>query len=92
MFIRQAATHRSTLRIREVQVVTADDLLFAHARQVVCIRRRRRQSGTKKWTTETVYAITDLPVHQARPDEVAAWAREAGRSRTACTYPRRGLR
>lgn len=74
--------HRQTSRghgrheIREVQVVTVDDLLFPHARQVVRIHRRRRPSGTKKWTTETVYAITDLPVHQARPHEIAAWARE----------------
>ncbi|PWR12689.1 ISAs1 family transposase, partial [Micromonospora sicca] len=74
--------HRQTGRghgreeIREVQVVTVDDLLFPHARQVVRIRRRRRQLGTKKWTTEVVYAITDLPTHQARPEEIAAWARE----------------
>jgi predicted transposase YbfD/YdcC len=45
--------HRQTSRghgrheIRGVQVVTVDDLLFPHARQVVRIRRRRRQFGTK---------------------------------------------
>jgi predicted transposase YbfD/YdcC len=74
--------HRQTSRghgrqeIREVQVVTVDDLLFPHARQVVRIRRRRRPLGTKTWTTEVVYAITDLPTQQARPAEIAAWARE----------------
>jgi len=74
--------HRQTDRghgraeIREVQVVTVDDLLFPHARQVVRIRRRRRGLSTRRWTTEVVYAITDLPTHQARPAEIAAWARE----------------
>lgn len=73
--------HRQTTRghgrheIREVQVLTVDDLLFPHARQVVRIRRKRRRLGTKKWTSEVVYAITDLPTHQARPAEIAAWAR-----------------
>lgn len=73
--------HRQTARghgrdeIREVQVVTVNDLLFPHARQVVRIHRKRRRLGTKKWTSEVVYAITDLPTHQARPAEIAAWAR-----------------
>jgi hypothetical protein len=44
---------------RELQVVTVHDLLFPHARQVLRITRRRRALGGK-WTTETVYAITDL--------------------------------
>lgn len=39
------------------------------------IHRKRRQTGTKKWTTETVYAATDLPAHQASATELAAWAR-----------------
>ena len=30
-----------------------------------------------RWRTETVYATTDLPAHQARPDELAAWIRTA---------------
>ncbi len=28
-----------------------------------------------RWRTETVYAVTDLAPHQARPDELAAWIR-----------------
>ncbi|MEU5943926.1 ISAs1 family transposase, partial [Micromonospora sp. NPDC047548] len=73
---RQRGRGHGREEIREVQVVTVDDLLFPHARQVVRIRRRRRHLGTKKWTTEVVYAITDLPTHQARPEEIAAWARQ----------------
>lgn len=74
--------HRQTSRghgrheIREIQALTVDGLLFPHARQVVRIHRRRRRLGTKKWTTETVYAITDMLTHQARPEEIAVWARQ----------------
>jgi predicted transposase YbfD/YdcC len=51
-----------------------------HARQAVQIIRRTRpvsaRTGRKgHWHTETVYAITDLAPHQARPDELAAWIR-----------------
>lgn len=60
---------------RHVQVVTVDGLLFPHAAQVLRIRRRRRTSGAKRWSTETVYAITDLSAEQASAAEIAAWAR-----------------
>lgn len=73
---RQSDRGHGRHEIREVQVVTVNDLLFPHARQVVRIRRRRRRPSTKTWSTEIVYAITDLPTHQARPEEIAAWARE----------------
>jgi predicted transposase YbfD/YdcC len=62
--------------IRELQVASVDGLLFPHARQVVRIRRRRRPLGTKKWTGEIVYAVTDLPAVQASPEEISAWARD----------------
>lgn len=69
---RKSSRGHGRAEILEVQVVTVDDLVFPHARQVVRIRRRRRPLGTKRWTSEVVYAITD----QARPEKVAAWARE----------------
>lgn len=74
--------HRATNRghgreeIREIQALTVDGLLFPHARQAVRIRRKRRRLGTRRWTTETVYAITDLPAQQATAEEIATWARE----------------
>ena len=37
--------------------------------------RPARTGRAGKWRTETVYAITDLAPHQARPDELAAWIR-----------------
>ncbi|MFJ2136453.1 ISAs1 family transposase [Streptomyces sp. NPDC087845] len=73
--------HRSTARghgreeLRDVQLVSVKDLLFPHARQVLRIRRKRRRLGTKKWTTETVYAITDLTAEQASAEELADWVR-----------------
>jgi hypothetical protein len=41
---------------------------FLHAAQAIQIRRRRhRLDQPKRFTTETVYAITNLRVYQARP-------------------------
>ncbi|MEY9963302.1 putative transposase YbfD/YdcC [Streptacidiphilus sp. MAP12-16] len=61
--------------VREVQVASVDGLLFPHAKQVVRIRRRRRRLGTRKWTSETLFAVTDLAAHQASAQEIATWAR-----------------
>ncbi|MFE6760253.1 ISAs1 family transposase [Streptomyces sp. NPDC057684] len=61
--------------VRDVKVVSVDGLLFPHARQVVRIHRKRRRLGTKKWTTETVYGVTDLAAHEASPAEIATWVR-----------------
>jgi hypothetical protein len=49
---------------------------FPHAVQALQIRRRRRRlDQPKRFTTETVYAITDLGVHQAKPAQLAVWIR-----------------
>jgi predicted transposase YbfD/YdcC len=45
-----------------------------NAAQAVQIRRRRRRlDQPKRFTTETVYAITDLRVHEAKPVQLAGW-------------------
>jgi predicted transposase YbfD/YdcC len=49
----------------------AAGLAFPHAAQAIQIRRRRRPSGGKKWSTETVYAITSPTAHQANPTDLA---------------------
>ena len=79
--------HRSTetahgrREIRTIKVVTiAAGIEFPHATQALQITRKTRpatsRSGRRgRWRTETVYAITDLAPHQARPDELAAWIR-----------------
>ena len=78
---RSAETVHGRREIRTLKVVTiAAGIAFPHARQAIQVTRRTRpvnaRSGKKgKWRTETVYAITDLTPHQARPDELAAWIR-----------------
>ncbi len=60
---------------RLVQVVTVEGLLFPQAAQALRIQRRRRLYGAKKWSSETVYAVTDLPAEEANAAEIASWAR-----------------
>jgi predicted transposase YbfD/YdcC len=49
---------------------------FPHAAQAIQIRRRRRRlDQPRRFTTETVYAITDLQAHQADPWQLADWIR-----------------
>jgi predicted transposase YbfD/YdcC len=82
---RQAQTAHGRREIRSLKVVLiAAGIEFPHARQAIQVTRRTRpanartsKNGPKKgrWRTETVYAITDLAPHQARPDELAGWIR-----------------
>ena len=37
--------------------------------------RKIRKRNSRKWRTETVYAVTDLTATQARPDQLATWLR-----------------
>jgi predicted transposase YbfD/YdcC len=50
----------------------AAGLVFPHAAQAIQIVRRRRITGRKKWSRETVYAVTSLTAVQASPAELAA--------------------
>ncbi|HWG12256.1 MAG TPA: ISAs1 family transposase [Streptosporangiaceae bacterium] len=59
---------RRTLKITAV----AAGLAFPHAAQAIQIVRRRRPSGTKKWSRETCYAVTSLAATQASPAQLAA--------------------
>jgi predicted transposase YbfD/YdcC len=68
---RQRGHGRDERRILKVTAVTAG-LAFPHAAQAIQIVRRRRLSGKKKWSRETVYAITSLTATQASPAELAA--------------------
>lgn len=60
---------------RLVQVVTVNGLLFPYASQVMRAVRKRRALGAKRWSTETVYAVTDLTAEQATAAELAGWLR-----------------
>ncbi|GAA0373340.1 ISAs1 family transposase [Micromonospora gifhornensis] len=63
--------------IRTCKILTVSTGIdFPHAAQALQIRRRRRRlDQPKRFTTETVYAITDLRVHQAGPAQLASWVR-----------------
>jgi predicted transposase YbfD/YdcC len=63
--------------IRTLKILTVSTGIgFPHAAQALQIRRRRhRLDQPKRFTTETVYAITNLRVHEAKPVQLAAWIR-----------------
>jgi predicted transposase YbfD/YdcC len=74
---REKGHGRAERRTVKVTAVAAG-LAFPHAAQAVQIVRRRRPltgKNSKKWSTETVYAITSLTVIQARPADLARIAR-----------------
>ncbi|WP_269474596.1 ISAs1 family transposase [Phytohabitans flavus] len=63
--------------IRTLKTLTiSTGIGFPHAAQALQIRRRRRRlDQPRRFATETVYAITSLYVHQAKPAQLAAWIR-----------------
>jgi predicted transposase YbfD/YdcC len=63
--------------IRTLKTLTiSTGIEFPHAAQALQIRRRRRRlDQPNRFATETVYAITDLRVHQAKPAQLAGWMR-----------------
>ncbi|MEV0426570.1 ISAs1 family transposase [Micromonospora sp. NPDC050495] len=64
--------------IRRLQAVTCTGPLaldFPHAVQALRIRRRRLNQATGRWSTVTVYAITNLTAAQASPADLADWLR-----------------
>jgi predicted transposase YbfD/YdcC len=72
---REKGHGRTEWRTLKVTAV-ATGIAFPHAAQAIQIRRRRRPlTGTKRWSTETSYAITSLTASQAAPAQIARWAR-----------------
>jgi predicted transposase YbfD/YdcC len=66
---------RAEWRTLKVTAVAAG-IAFPHATQAIQIRRRRKPlTGTKRWSTETSYAVTSLAASQATPAQLARWAR-----------------
>jgi predicted transposase YbfD/YdcC len=74
---RDAARGHGRREIRTLKILSiATGIDFPHATQAIQIRRRRRRlDEPKRFTTETVYAITDLQAHQAKPMQLADWIR-----------------
>jgi predicted transposase YbfD/YdcC len=44
---------------------------FPHARLAMQVQRRSRRAGSRRWRTETVYAITDLTLEQTSAAQLA---------------------
>ncbi|MFI5960522.1 ISAs1 family transposase [Cryptosporangium sp. NPDC051539] len=63
--------------IRSLKILTiSTGIDFPNAAQAIQTRRRRHPlDQPKRFTTETVYAITDLQTHHARPEQLAGWIR-----------------
>ncbi|MCI3926188.1 ISAs1 family transposase [Paenibacillus sp. TRM 82003] len=73
-----ASSERSHGRQEErfVKAVTiATGIGFDHAEQAVRIVRRRRETPTSAWTSETVYAVTSLTSAQANLETLAGYLR-----------------
>jgi predicted transposase YbfD/YdcC len=56
-------------------VTVSTGILFPHAVQAIQITRKTRKLTSRKWRTETVYAVTSLTPTQVRPDQLAEWIR-----------------
>jgi predicted transposase YbfD/YdcC len=77
--VRDRGHGRAERRTLKVTAVTAG-LLFPHAAQAIQVVRRRRllggkttnsKNGKRRWSTETVYAVTSLTATQTSPAELA---------------------
>ncbi|WP_327002368.1 hypothetical protein OHA72_45745 [Dactylosporangium sp. NBC_01737] len=74
---RHATRGHDRREIRTLKILSVSTGIdFPNAAQAMQIRRRRRRlDEPRRFTTETVYAITDLLVHQAKPTHLADWIR-----------------
>src|SRR5450755_3928601 len=72
----QAGLAHGRIERRIVKAVTVTEgLLFPHAEQAIQITRKTRRPDSRKWRTETCYAVTSLPAPHAQPAQLAAWIR-----------------
>jgi predicted transposase YbfD/YdcC len=64
-------TERRSIKLVSVR----QGLLFPHAGQAIAITRKTRPRHGGRWKSVTVYAVTSLAAHHARPEEIATWIR-----------------
>ena len=65
-----------TLKLAAVRNAVTGGIVFPHAQLAVQIVRRRRPAASRRWHSETVYAVTDLSWQQIRADQLAEAIRE----------------
>jgi predicted transposase YbfD/YdcC len=63
------------VEVRTLKVAAVAGLCFPHAAQGIQATRRVRASGSRRWRTVTVYAITSLALGTASPAQMASWLR-----------------
>jgi len=61
---------RSEIRTVKLTAVGAG-ISFPHAKLALQVQRRSRRAGSRRWRTETVYAITDLTLEQTSAAQLA---------------------
>jgi predicted transposase YbfD/YdcC len=64
------------LKLAALGEAVTGGILFPYAQLAVQIVRRRRPATSKRWHSETVYAVTDLSWQQIRADQLAEAIRE----------------
>jgi predicted transposase YbfD/YdcC len=65
-----------TLKLAAVHNAVTGGIVFPHAQLAVQIVRRRRPATSRRWHSETVYAVTDLSWQQIRADQLAEAIRQ----------------
>ena len=65
-----------TLKLAALHNAATGPILFPYAQLAAQIVRRRRPTTSKRWHTETVYAVTDLSWQQTRAGQLAEAIRE----------------
>jgi predicted transposase YbfD/YdcC len=63
------------IELRTLKVAAVAGLCFPHAAQAIQVIRRVRASGSRRWRTVTVYAVTSLALGSASPAQLAGWLR-----------------
>jgi predicted transposase YbfD/YdcC len=72
----QAGRAHGRIEKRTLKAVTVTaGLAFPYAQQAIQVTRKTRRPGSRKWRTETCYAITSLPARHAQPAQLATWIR-----------------
>ncbi|GAA3240804.1 hypothetical protein GCM10010532_081550 [Dactylosporangium siamense] len=74
---RDTARGHGRREIRTLKTLSVSiGIAFTGAAQAIQIRRRRRRlNQPRRFTTETLYAVTDLLAHQAKPWQLADYTR-----------------
>jgi len=65
-----------TLKLAALRNAVTGGILFPHAQLAIQIVRRRRPATSRRWHSETVYAVTDLSGQQIRADQLARAIRQ----------------